>query len=68
MDDIDIALLNAVSCMEMLTNADELLHELSGEDVDQFISEYFNNHDSGIEIEKQEKNATNSCTELSSVF
>ena len=54
MDDIDIALLNAVSCMEMLTNADELLHELSGEDVDQFISEYFNNHDSGI-IEKQEK-------------
>ena len=68
MDDIDIALLNAVSCMEMLTNADELLHELSGEDVDQFISEYFNNHDSGIEIEKQEKNATNSCTELSSVI
>lgn len=44
MDDIDLALLDAVSCMEMLTNADELLHELSGEDVDQF----FNNHDSGI--------------------
>ena len=50
MDDIDLALLDAVSCMEMLTNADELLHELSGEDVDQF----FNNHDSGI-YWKQEK-------------
>ena len=52
MDDIDLALLDAVSCMEMLTNADELLHELSGEDVDQFISEceYFNNHDSGSGI------------------